>query len=129
MASRNGFGTAKGIAKMLSAISLGGTVDGRKLLRPKTAQLAFTHQIAAHDLVLGTEVRFGMGSGLRVESGMSWIREGSCYWGGWGGSIAIMDPRNKMTICYVPSRMQNHGPTGDPRTESYVKAIYESIGK
>ncbi|KAJ5381684.1 uncharacterized protein N7496_004112 [Penicillium cataractarum] len=128
MASGNGFGTAKGIARILSAISLGGTVDGKKLLGPETAKLAATEQIRGKDVVLATDVRFGMGFGLRVESGMAWIREGSCYWGGWGGSLAIMNPKNRITICYVPSRMQNHGPTGDPRTESYVKAIYESIG-
>ncbi|KAJ5461715.1 uncharacterized protein N7458_003267 [Penicillium daleae] len=129
MASGNGFGTAQGIARILSAISLGGTVDSKKLLRSETAQLATSEQVSGKDLVLGTDVRFGMGFGLRVESGMAWIREGSCYWGGWGGSLAIMDPKNKMTICYAPSRMQNSGPRGDPRAESYVKAIYEGIGK
>lgn len=44
--------------------------------------------------------------------------------------FAIMEPKNKMTICYVPLRELNSGrPTGDPWTESYVKAIYEGIGK
>ncbi|KAJ5176643.1 uncharacterized protein N7482_002520 [Penicillium canariense] len=129
MSSGNGFGTAKGIARILSTISLGGVVDGQRLLSPETVRLAVTEQIRGTDLVLGKQVRFGMGFGLRVESGMSWIREGSCYWGGWGGSIAIMDVENRITICYVPSRMENAGPTGDARIESYVKAIYEIIGR
>lgn len=127
--SGNGFGNAKGIARILSMLSLGGTVDGKKFLSPETVQLAVTERIKGTDLVLKQSVRFGMGFGLPVQDGMNWIGEGSCYWGGWGGSLGIMDVKNGITICYVPNRMKNPGKTGDSRVESYVKAIYEAVGK
>lgn len=62
------------------------------------------------DLVLKQHVRFGMGVELPVESGMNWIQEGSCYW---GGSLAIMDVENRVTICYVPNGMKMPGPRAD----------------
>lgn len=129
MPGGNGFANARGLARILSILSLGGTVDGKKFLGLETAQLAVTEQISGVDLVLKQDVRFGMGFGLPVESGMNWIREGSCYWGGWGGPLGIMDVKNGITICYVPSRMKMPGTTGDSRMESYVKAIYDALGK
>ncbi|OJJ31319.1 hypothetical protein ASPWEDRAFT_45268 [Aspergillus wentii DTO 134E9] len=129
MPAINGFGNARGIARVLSAISLGGTVDGRCFLSPETAQLAVREQISGTDLVLMMQSRFGMGFGIPGETGMmSWIRPDSCYWGGWGGSIAIMDVKNRVTICYAPSHMKPHSTTGDSRAESYVKAVYEAMG-
>ncbi len=59
------------MARILSAISLGGTVDGKKLLSAETAQLAFMEQIRGNDLALDTEVRFGMGFELHLEIGMA----------------------------------------------------------
>lgn len=95
-AAGNGSGTAKSTARILSAVSLGGTVDGKKLLSPETAQVALTEQISGKYLPLGTDVRFGLGFELFWESGMAWIREGNHHWGARGGSMAIMDPINGM---------------------------------
>ncbi|KAJ5104954.1 hypothetical protein NUU61_002301 [Penicillium alfredii] len=129
IAGIGGFGNAKGIAKILSALSLGGTVDGKKLLSPGAVRLAFTEQISGTDLVLGQQTRYGLGFGLPSEGGVSWIREGCCYWGGWGGSMAIMDVKNRVTICYTPSRMQNPGANWDSRLDSYAKAIWDALGE
>jgi CubicO group peptidase (beta-lactamase class C family) len=125
----NGFGNARSYARILSAISLGGTVDGTKLLRPETAQLASKELISGKDLVLGKPLRFSMGYGLPADPTKGWIREGSCYWGGWGGSMAIMDYSKQVTICYAQNRMATPGTTGDSRVEAYVNAIYEALEK
>jgi CubicO group peptidase (beta-lactamase class C family) len=29
----------------------------------------------------------------------------ACYWGGYGGSVIIMDQEAELTICYVMNRM------------------------
>ncbi|KAJ5191314.1 uncharacterized protein N7498_010299 [Penicillium cinerascens] len=123
----NGFGNARSYARILSALSLGGTVDGTKLLSPETVQLAMTELIKGTDLVLGKPLRFGLGFGLPGDPTRSWIRDGSCYWGGWGGSMAIMDVQRRVTICYAQNRMKTPGTTGDSRVESYVNAIYDAL--
>lgn len=125
----NGFGNARSYARILSALSLGGTVDGTKLLNPETVQLATTELIKGTDLVLRKPLRFGLGFGLPGDPTKSWIRDGSCYWGGWGGSMAIMDVQRRVTICYVQNRMKTPGTTGDSRVEAYVNAIYDALEK
>lgn len=123
----NGFGNARSYARILSAISLGGTVDGRKLLRPETARLATKELISGKDLVLKKRLRFALGFGLPAGPVKGWIREGSCYWGGWGGAMAIMDVSRRVTICYVQNRLATPGTTGDARVEAYVNTIYDAL--
>lgn len=128
LGASNGFGNARSVVRALSAISLGGDIDGKKLLSPETVNLIFKKQSEGVDLVLGMPITFGIGFALPNKDGpRSWIPEGRvCYWGGWGGSIAIMDMDRKMTICYAMNKMQG-GTTGSPRTEAYVRAIYDAV--
>ncbi|KAL2444881.1 Beta-lactamase domain-containing protein 2 [Exophiala dermatitidis] len=88
----NGHGSARGLARILSAISLGGTVDGHKLLSQKTIDLIFQKQSDSVDLANGQPIRFGIGyaiSGGSTEQGVPFAPRGkdrrTCFWGGWGG--------------------------------------------
>jgi CubicO group peptidase (beta-lactamase class C family) len=128
MGACNGFGNARSVARTLCAISLGGAVDGHKLLKPETINLIFKEQTKGVDLVLGAPLTFGIGFGLpNPEGNKKWIPDGKiCYWGGWGGSIAIMDTERRMTITYTMNRMEP-GTTGSQRTEAYVRAIYDAL--
>ena len=82
----NGHGNARAVARVLSTISLGGEVDGVRLLSPKTIDLIFEEQTSGMDLVLGKPIRFGIGYGLPNET-VPWLREDgrTCFWGGWVG--------------------------------------------
>ena len=52
-----------------------------------------------------------------------------CFWGGWGGSIHIMDLDRKVTLAYVMNKMyQDPGMMGGPRTEAYAREIYSALG-
>ncbi len=57
----NGHGNARSLVRILSTISLGGEVDGVKLLSPETIDLIFQEQTNGMDLVLGKPLRFGIG--------------------------------------------------------------------
>jgi hypothetical protein len=51
------------------------------------------------DLVLGVPLRFGIGYGLPRRDILPWIPdEKICYWGGWGGSMILMDTGRRMTL-------------------------------
>ena len=41
------------------------------------------------------------------------------FWGGWGGSIIVMDLDRRLTISYLMNRMAP-GIIGSPRSEAYV---------
>jgi CubicO group peptidase (beta-lactamase class C family) len=84
----HGHGNARSLARILSAISLGGNVDGVRLLRPETIEKIFEAQCVGPDLVLALHpVRFGLGFGLPQPEAIPYIPdEKICFWGGWGGS-------------------------------------------
>ena len=48
----------------------------------------------------------------------------ACYWGGYGGSIMVMDQDTGLTVCYVMNRMDS-GLTGDLRGASVVAAAVQ----
>lgn len=120
----NGFSNARAVARILSMVSLGGKLDGKQWLSPSTIDLVFQEQSNGEDLVLATPLRFGIGFGLPNET-VNWLPNGRvCFWGGWGGSIIIMDLDKKMTIAYTMNSMED-GTLGNSRTVDYVKAVYE----
>jgi CubicO group peptidase (beta-lactamase class C family) len=125
----NGHTNARGIAKVLSAISLGGSVDGVTLLRPETIERIFEVQSDGPDLVLaGHRIRFGLGFGLPTPETIPYIPDGKiCFWGGWGGSWESMNPDRRTTIAYVMNRM-GPGIEGSERTARYFTAIYDALG-
>ena len=124
----NGHGNARSVARILSVISRGGEVGGVRLLRPETIELIFREQANGVDVVLGVPLRFGIGYGLPQLDTLPYVPDDKiCYWGGWGGSVIIMDVGRRMTISYMMNKM-GPGIIGSQRSEDYVRAIYASLG-
>ena len=126
----NGHTNSNGLARMLSPVTCGGQVDGINILSPKTIEMIFQEQSFSKDLVLGVPVRYGIGFGL---SGgpltESFLPPGKiCFWGGYGGSLAIMDVERGMTITYVMNRMETKI-MGNEMGIKYVQAIYAALAK
>ncbi|RSL41151.1 hypothetical protein BHE90_009719 [Fusarium euwallaceae] len=129
LGASNGHGNARSIARILSTISLGGCVDGKRLLKPSTIDLIFQEMSNGMDLVTNMPVRFGIGYGITGEGVVpTWLPKGRiCFWGGLGGSVAIMDLDRKMTIIYVMNKLYPVG-LGSDLTIEYVKEIYRAVG-
>ncbi|GAC1403573.1 MAG: EstA family serine hydrolase [Mycobacterium sp.] len=124
----NGHGNARALARALSPITLGGRVNGTQLLNRETIDLIFDEQSNGVDVVLMIPLRFGIGFGLPCPESFPAIPEGTiCFWGGWGGSMAIMDLDRRATITYVMNKM-GPGTTGTERTNRYAKLVYEALG-
>ncbi|GAA2876617.1 EstA family serine hydrolase [Pseudonocardia halophobica] len=124
----NGHGNARSVARMLSAIARGGEVDGVRLLSPATIELIFDEQAQGVDLVLGVPLRWGIGYGLPQRETLPYIPdERICFWGGWGGSMIIMDLGRRLTISYMMNRMAP-GIIGSDRSAGYVREIYRVLG-
>ncbi|MDP7738653.1 serine hydrolase domain-containing protein [Mycobacterium paragordonae] len=124
----NGHGNARSLVRALSAISLGGMTDGVRLLNPDTIDLIFTEQANGIDLVLGMPARWGIGFGLPKYEAVPDIPDGRiCYWGGWGGSMVVMDTDRRMTFSYVMNKMGQVTSAGSDRTQKYTRLIYEAV--
>ncbi len=99
----NGHGNARSVAMVQSVIAGRGQARGVRLLSEAGCDRVFDEQIRGVDLILGFDLRFGMGYGL--SSTMMPIGPRACYWGGYGGSLIVMDQDADLTICYAMNRM------------------------
>jgi len=115
----NGQGNARSVATVQSVIAGGGAARGVRLLSERGCAPIFEQQSDGTDLVLSTPLRFGMGYGLANE--MMPIGPRACYWGGYGGSLIIMDMDTRLTVSYVMNRMES-GLVGDARGANLVMA-------
>ncbi len=122
----NGHGNARSVARMLKALSLGGTVDGVRLVSPDTIDLIFDEQSHGPDLVLAVNLRFGIGYALPETQTLPYVAGKTCYWGGWGGSVIICEVDSGTTISYMMNRMAP-GIIGSDRSEVYVRAIHDCL--
>ncbi|MER6076200.1 serine hydrolase domain-containing protein [Streptomyces sp. NPDC001817] len=123
----NGHGTAAGLARLLSAVSRGGVVDGVRLLSPETIDLIFREQANGIDLVIGLPMRWGIGFALPEVHTFPYMPKGrACFWGGWGGSAVCMDLDRRLTLSYTMNKMGG-GVVGSERTKSYISAVYAAI--
>jgi CubicO group peptidase (beta-lactamase class C family) len=127
MGALNGHGNARSLVRMLSPISLGGKVNGVRLLSLETIERIFDVQADGVDLVLGVPLRWGVGYGLPKPDTMPFIPdERICFWGGWGGSMVLANPDRRTTIAYVMNKM-GPGTLGSDRTARYASLIYGAL--
>jgi CubicO group peptidase (beta-lactamase class C family) len=124
----NGHGNARSLARMLSAISLGGTANGVDLLSAATLKRVFDVQSHGPDLVLAAPLKMGIGYGLSTPEVMPFLPadEMVLFWGGWGGSMVLMSPHRRATATYVMNRM-GQGTLGNERTARYAKTLFEAL--
>jgi CubicO group peptidase (beta-lactamase class C family) len=126
----NAHGNARSVAQILSALALGGgsgSGGATRLLSPAAADLAFVEQTSGVDRVLGIPLRWGLGYALPSPGAVPAIPEGKrCFWGGWGGSMVVMDPEHSLTVAYTMNRM-SPGIIGSPRSAEYLTAVYGAV--
>jgi CubicO group peptidase (beta-lactamase class C family) len=115
----NGQGNARSVATIQSIIAGGGEARGVRLLSTSGCDTAFEEQSNGKDLVLGIPMRFGMGYGLSGE--LMPMGPRACFWGGYGGSLIVMDQDARLTVSYVMNKMES-GLTGDLRGANVVMA-------
>ena len=115
--SASGFGNARSVAAVQSVLACGGTVRGTRLLSPAGCEVARREQFRGVDQILGSSARYGMGYG---------IFDRSVGWGGWGGSLVIVDLDARMAVSYVMNQMLDQS-EGSYRGLGIVIAAYEGL--
>jgi CubicO group peptidase (beta-lactamase class C family) len=100
----NGHGNARSVATIQQIVANNGHANGHRFFSEKTGDMIFTPQVGGVDMVLGMNVNFGLGYGLASPDVPLGPR--ACYWGGYGGSVIIMDQDVDLTIAYMMNKMQ-----------------------
>jgi CubicO group peptidase (beta-lactamase class C family) len=112
----SGFGNARSVALVQSVMACGGAVHGLRLLSHAGCDRAREEQFHGMDRILGMQVRYGLGYGLFG---------GTYGWGGWGGSIVMVEPDDRMAVAYVTNQMRE--PADDNRGLEVVMAAYDGL--
>jgi CubicO group peptidase (beta-lactamase class C family) len=108
----NGHGNALSVATIQQVMANNGHVDGHRFFSEKTGDMVFERQVGGIDQVLGVDMSFGLGYGLA--SSYTPVGPRTCFWGGFGGSLIMMDQELGLTVSYMMNKM-NVGLMGDTR--------------
>jgi CubicO group peptidase (beta-lactamase class C family) len=100
-----GTGNARSVARVHAALANGGAVDGVRILSAAGVDRIFDEQANGVDLVLGGPLRMGTGFGLMSDLIPLSPNPRSCFWGGWGGSICVVDVDAQLSVAYVMNKM------------------------
>jgi CubicO group peptidase (beta-lactamase class C family) len=120
-----GTGNARSVAEIHAILANGGVAKGKRFLSEAGCRRALELQIEGTDLVMGIPARFGLGFGLA--GGLIPLpNPNTMFWGGYGGSIAIIDMDARMSLSYVMNVMRGTT-TGDLRGFGLAMAAWESL--
>jgi CubicO group peptidase (beta-lactamase class C family) len=121
-----GTSNARGVARVHAMLANGGTLDGVRILSPEGVDRIFVEQSHTTDAVLGVKMRLGTGFGLMSDLIPLSPNPRSCFWGGWGGSICVVDVDARVSIAYVMNKMAG-GLVGDMRGAMVVLAAMGAV--
>ena len=121
-----GTGNARSIAQVHAILANGGVAQGKRFMSEAGCRKALELQIEGDDLMLGRGARYGMGFGL---SGGIVPLPGPnmIFWGGYGGSLVIIDMDQRTSFGYAMNRMQGTT-TGDMRALGLAMAMWTALG-
>lgn len=116
--SAGGFGNARSVAAVQSVLANGGEARGVRLLSAAGCERVLEEQFSGVDEVFGGRMRYGMGYSVQGRT---------CSWGGWGGSLVLVDLEARLTVAYVMNQMLEESALGDDRGLGMVFAAYEGL--
>ena len=120
-----GTGNARSVAEIHAILANGGMAKGKRFLSEAGCRKALELQVEGRDLILDVPARFGLGFGL--PGVLPLPNPNSMYWGGYGGSLIIIDMDARTTFAYVMNKMM---PTtmGDMRALGLAMAMWTAMG-
>lgn len=112
----SGFGNARSVGAVQSALACAGTVRGVRLLSEAGCERVFDEQYVGEDRILNQRIHWGMGYRLEGRT---------CSWGGWGGSLVFVDFDRRMTVSYAMNQVL--WDDGYARALGIVLAAYDGL--
>lgn len=121
-----GTGNARSVAEIHALLANGGVAKGKRILSEEGCRKALEPQIEGNDLVLmDLPIKYGMGFGLPGEM-IPLPNPNTIFWGGYGGSLIVIDMDARATFSYVMNKM-NNGLTGDTRSFSLLMTMWGAM--
>ena len=120
-----GTGNARSVAQVHAILANGGVAQGKRFMSEAGCRKALEVQVEGQDLILGMPARFGMGFGLA--GAMPLPNPNTIFWGGYGGSLVIIDMDARTTFAYAMNKMAPTT-TGDMRAFGLAMAMWSAMG-
>lgn len=118
-----GTGNARSVALVHTILANGGYAGGRQIMSEAGCRKALELQIEGNDKILGIPVRYGLGFGL--PGGVAnFPNPNTIFWGGYGGSLAVIDMDQHATYAYAMNKMAPTT-TGDTRAFGMLMAAWQ----
>ena len=123
--SANLHGTALGLATLLGVVANEGRLGARMVLSGQTLEQLTRERIHGQDKVLPYVISWA--AGLMRNDGLNVFGPNEA-WGhyGWGGSMAMAAPSQRLSAAYVMTRQSPHL-IGDPRPRRLLEAVYAAL--
>ncbi|HXC54674.1 MAG TPA: serine hydrolase domain-containing protein [Rhizomicrobium sp.] len=120
-----GTGNARSIAEIHCILANGGVAKGKRFMSEAGCRKALELQIEGTDKIMNVPARFGLGFGLA--GGLIPLpNPNTIFWGGYGGSLAIVDMDARTTFGYAMNKMAGTT-TGDLRAFGLASAMWEAL--
>ncbi|MBI3491903.1 MAG: beta-lactamase family protein [Acidobacteria bacterium] len=116
--------TARDYARFLEMIRSGGTLDGARILSPRTVELMTTNQVGT----LHSSAGLGFGLGFETTdrygaNGMDGV--GAFGWGGAYGSVYRVDPKSRLVMVLMIQLL----PNGSDIRDRFPTLVYQALGQ
>ena len=99
-----GTGNARAIAGIHAILATGGVAKGKRFLSEPGRRKALEVQVSGRDRILGFPIRNGLG--FAVSGGVfAFPNPNTIYWGGYGGSLAVIDMDARISVGYAMNKM------------------------
>lgn len=123
----NGHATAHAVARLYGSLSLGGELDGVRIVTPEALADSTREQASGPDAVLTLDMRWASGFGLNAPGVALGPNMRTFGHSGAGGSLGFADPDAHVGFGYVMNQMLNAPTLADPRWESLIDAVYAAL--
>jgi CubicO group peptidase (beta-lactamase class C family) len=127
IASGNGHGNARGVARIYGAFARGGELDGVRLISPASIAAMITEQHNITEVMQERPYHQALGILLNTPAAVFMGPNPRAFGHhGIGGSIGFADPDARIGFSYAVNRMHAVGTNG-PRAARLINALYECL--
>lgn len=120
-----GQGNARSLAEIHTILANGGVAKGKRFLSEAGCRKALELQVSGTDLVLGMPARFGLGFGV-PDSFIPVANPNTIFWGGYGGSLIVIDMDARTTFGYAMNKMAITT-IGDARSLGMIEVMWKAL--
>ncbi len=116
--------TARDYARFLEMIRNNGTLDGARILSPRTVELMTSNQVGT--LHSATGLGFGLGFETTDRYGANGLDGVGAYgWGGAYGSVYRVDPKSRLVMVLMIQLL----PNGSDIRDRFPTLVYQALGQ